>query len=308
MGPSPTQELAQKVCQRYGWSARFEKEDYWVCYITVALNDTRRFVSSDNTSPIDRATGAKEGTAAAAQAALDGLQEEVARQEAKPKRELTDVFPLGSFQIKGSSHRNWEQFVWSRKPSVVGIDTEGNQNHPPVLVQVATEETVLLEITSINGNQLSADLQRLLADDTIVKVFCDNFAHHDKTSLGIHVDREKKDDFTKGSVVDLEAMTSALLGPVKVARGLSRIVTLVMPELNVLIQKQSAAKGGRFKDIGRFTLIEQGRLPPIKSLRDLSRKDQQYAALDAWATLQAYKRVQSSITGSHKWQQQQQQR
>ena len=66
-----------------------------------------------------------------------------------------------------------------------------------------------------------------------------------------------------------------------------------MPELNVLIGKPSgASKTKRFKDIGRYTLIEQGKLPPLQSIRDLTRKEQLYAAMDAWATLQAYQRLQ----------------
>ena len=294
MPANPTQALSQKVCQKYGWSARFEKEDYWVCYITVGLNDTRRFVSQNNTSPDNTAVGVKEGTASAAQAALEGLQEEITRQEAKVKKELTDVFPpTGSFLIKGSSHQNWQEFIWGNKPKVVGIDTEGNQDssRPPVLVQIATDSCVILEITSMNHNKLSADLRRLIEDDDIIKVFCDNFAHHDKLSLGIPVDKNNS-GFSQGSILDLEVLASKLLGPTKVPRGLSRIVTLTMPELNVLVQKPPPAKGARFKTIGRFTLIEQGKIPPLKSLRDLSRKDQRYAALDAWATLQAYKRLE----------------
>lgn len=267
------------------------KEDSWVCYVTIGPHDTRRFVSNDVSSPHDTERGKKEGTASAARAALVSLKEEIAKQESKPKKQLAEVFPPGEFfQIKCSSPRNWEQFIWNNKPSQVGIDTEGNQSCPPLLVQIATDKCVILELTSMNDNQLSPDLKRLLSDETIVKVFCDNFSHRDKTSLGLAVDKENS-DFAKGSIVDLEVVISKRLGPVKVARGLSRIVTLVMPELNVILQKPTPASGGRFKNIGRFTLIEQGELPPFKSLRDLSRKEQQYAALDAWAALRAYERI-----------------
>ena len=363
------QALSQKICQKYGWSARFEKEGslndehVWNCFVTVGINDERQFATSPSTFK-DTVEGNKKGMATAAQAAVDGLQEEVARQEAKPRRELVEVFPMPShtnkshhqkhtknqnqenassdntkqqqqqqqqqpsapplFAIRGSSPPNWNKYIWSNKPKIVGIDTEGNQSssRPPVLVQIATDDCVLLEIPAMVGTppRLSDDLQRLLADDDIVKVFCDNFAHHDKRSLGLlpglpkekpqDMQENKKQknsscsatsnndkgpeslDFSQGTIIDLEALSAKILGPVKVARGLSRIVALSMPELNVVIGKPPPSKkGGRFKSIGRFTMIEQGKAPPLTSLRDLSRKDQHYAAVDAWATLQAYKRL-----------------
>lgn len=321
MPGNPTQDLNQKVCQKYGWSARFEKEQdadatesFWVCYLTVGLNDERRFVSQDSTSNEATPEGKKEGIASASRAALDGLAELLAIQEAKPKVELTQAFPLyppGSkkednlpprFVIRGSSPGNWKKYIWGPlskrtkeekdKPFVVGIDTEGNQKSPPVLIQIATQDCVLLEITSMLGNKLSDDLRRLLQDDSITKIFCDNYAHHDKKSLGLWQDNNKPADFDgRGSVVDLEVLAANALGPVRVARGLSRIVTLVMPELNVIIGKPQVKKKGRFKDIGKFALIEQGKIPPLQSLRDLKRKEQVYAAMDAWATLQAYQRM-----------------
>jgi hypothetical protein len=324
MGGSPTHDLNQKVVQRYGWSARFEKEpidsnsddmnnnrSYWVAYVTVGLNDERKFVSDNHESPADTVDGKKTGIASASKAALEGLKEEIERQEAKPKKELTQVFPLYPavtqgdtrqkplFLIKGSSQRNWDQFVWDHKPAVVGIDTEGNQCSPPILVQIATADAVLLEITSMSNNQLSVNLKRLLADNTIIKVFCDNFSHHDKKSLGLrNYDDTHEANYSTGPVVDLEALASAALGPTKVPRGLSRIVTLVMPELNVIIGKPPPSKGERFKDISRFAKIEQGKAPPITSFRDLSHKDRFYAAMDAWATLLAYKRITLATAAS----------
>lgn len=327
MGGSPTQELNQKVCHRYGWSARFEKEriddaatdgrSFWVCHITVGLRDERRFVSQDSTSCEATVDGRKEGIASASKAALAGLKGELAIQEAKPKMELTQVFPLypktqtdkkvkqkPRFLIKGSSQANWNKFIWGplsnndkeKQPFVVGIDTEGNQSSPPILVQIATEDCVILEITSMLGNCLSDNLRRLLEDNSIIKIFCDNFSHSDKKSLGVLGDNFNQHDFSRGHILDLEVLTSQVLGPVKVARGLSRIITLLMPELNTIVGKPPSSKGRRFKDIGRFTLIEQGKTPPLQSLRDLTRKEQLYAAMDAWATLQAYKRILKETT------------
>jgi hypothetical protein len=284
----PTQELAQKVCQRYGWSAVFDKDrddgHYWTCTVTVGFNDKRRFISED-TSSLDSEAGRKQGTAAASQTALEGLKEEIEREEAKPVKELVQVF-FEKIDIYESNQENWEYF-WKHKPAMVGIDTEGNQISPPVLVQISTDEYTIIEVPQ--AGRLSKDLSRLLSDDSIVKVFCDNFSHKDKLSLGL---TEIPADLTVGHIVDLEAIAAKLLGPVKVARGLSRIVTLSMPELSVQIRKPKAK--GRMANVGRFCWIEQGKAPPLKSMYDLSTKELQYAALDAWCTLQAYKRMREA--------------
>ena len=44
----------------------------------------------------------------------------------------------------------------------------------------------------------------------------------------------------------------------------------------------------RYKNIGRFALIEQGKARPLRGVDDLSEREQQYCALDSWCTLQAY--------------------
>ena len=97
-------------------------------------------------------------------------------------------------------------------------------------------------------------------------------------------------------IVDLEQLAAKHLGPVKVARGLGRIATLCMPELaNINIAKpkrNNPGVKGRFANIGRFALIEQGKLPPLRGVGDLSATEQRYAALDAWVTLQCYKEFQ----------------
>ncbi len=256
--------------------------------------------------------------------------------------------------ILESSPVSWAQF-WASHPTLVGIDTEGNQRHPPVLVQIATDDLCILEAPTVqhglsSGLVLSClvlsclvlsclvlpclalpclalpclalpclvlcfvvlcclvlscvvlcclvlsclivsclalpclvlaclvlswthmfacpcqcvppsptmvfptispvvlccvdlccvvlpcvvlpclavyllDLRRVLADDTIVKVFCDNFSHHDKTSLGLPT----PSDMTTGPIVDLEFLAAKLMGATKVARGLPRIVSRAMP-------------------------------------------------------------------------------
>lgn len=283
-----TQDFNQKVCHKFGWSAQFDTDDQgnWCVDVTVGLNDKRRFVSNSKAST-ETVEGRKEGKEAACQAALEGLQKEVERQDAKPQLGLGDVFTQ-EIAIYNSNQENWDHF-WKNRPTVVGIDTEGNQKTPPVLAQIATDEYTILEIPQ--SASISENLKRLLQDDRIIKVFCDNFSQHDKKCLGLDVVPEN--GYTKGSIVDLEAMAMELLGPVTVPRGLARITTLCMPELNVIIGKPRQGKK-RFSNIGRFALIEQGKMPPLRGLHDLKPDEKQYAALDAWCTLQAYKRLKEA--------------
>lgn len=285
-----TQELSQKVCQRYGWSLVFDttqEEGYWYAEIGVGINDKRRFVSQD-CSP-STIHGVKQGKETAATLALHGLRTLIEQQEAKPAMELSQVF-TAEIPIYESSKEVWQRF-WENRPVMVGVDTEGNQITPPVLVQIATDDYAILEVPQ--RGKLSDDLVRLLADATIIKVFCDSFTHRDKKSLGVAVVPEQ--NLCCGPVVDLEHVANNLLGHTKTARGLSRMVTLAMPELNIRIEKPSRRNGrARFANIGRYTLIEQGRAPPLRSIRELSKKEKRYAALDAWCTLQAFRRLKDA--------------
>ena len=282
--------MQQKVLQKWGWSSKFgidPETNCWCVEVIVDFGDTRRFVSEVQFDTTDN-YNEKQGKGAASQAALDGLAELLEQLEARPQQELAQCFPQ-TIDIYDSNKENWDYF-WKHRPDVVGIDTEGNAKCPPVLIQVACDDYTILEAPR---ERLSNNMQRLLKDDRIVKVFCDNFSHKDKKSVGLEVNKET-DDYTKGSVVDLEAIMMQLMGSVTVARGLSRIVTLAMPELGVSIAKPRASQGnlkGRFKNIGKFALIEQGKIPPLKGIWNLSKKEQQYAALDALCTLQAYRRL-----------------
>jgi hypothetical protein len=278
-----TQELAQKVCQRYGWSAAFDTDDkgQWTCTVQLSPSVTEQHTFVSESAGLDR----KQGIAAASQAAIHGLQDLIAAEEAKPFRELTDIFP-NPITIYESNDENWQSF-WKNKPSVVGVDTEGNQIRPPVLVQIATEHFTIIEAPQ-NG-QLSAHLNRLLRDETIVKVVCDNFAHNDKMSLGIHTQSDTYDSNNNASIVDLEAIASKLLGPTKVPRGLSRILNFSMPDVRI------GKATNKLKYVSRFCWIEQGKQPRLSSIYDLSPEELQYAALDAWCTLQAYKCLQTYL-------------
>lgn len=287
---NPTQDLNQKVLHKYGWSASYDttEDGCWFVQVVVGFNDTRRF-QSDNKGDASTDGGRKKGIAAASEVALLGLAEEIKLQESKSIQTLEETFASQRLDIYESNEENWSYF-WRHKPKVVGIDTEGNQQSPPVLLQVSTEDYAILETPR---TKISRHVQRLLEDDSIVKVFCDNFSHHDKTCLGCSpADSSTSEAYTTGPIVDLEAISSQHLGPVKVARGLSRIVTLVMAYDNLLLRKTPA---NRRKSVGRFVLIEQGKLPPLRSMYDLSRKERRYAALDAWCTRMAYVKLQDLV-------------
>jgi hypothetical protein len=87
---------------------------------------------------------------------------------------------------------SWFQaFAFQIRLLVLYRYVEGNSTTPPVLVQVATSSLVMLEAPvgggggyGDGGSGLSADLTRLLADESILKVFCDGTTGADKRSLG----------------------------------------------------------------------------------------------------------------------------
>ena len=386
---SPKQILQQDICHKYGWSYAVtatvipiqvdgtglpvEGQQY-VCTVIVGHQKIHTFTSS--VSEVD-----------VYQLAINGLQTVIQDEEQKPAMSLREFLsttsPLGAGIAATSatnatnatnpsittipiydSHdvRNWDYF-WSHKPTVVGIDTEGNNCIPPILIQIAVihhnETYCIIEAplqqrrkshiahnntrigngTTIGTNttdptvmaSLSYNMQRLLNDTSIVKVFCDNFAHKDKIALGILAStsvlsttssnitsdniynnvgskRQNQSNSTnmygfqchppqQSSIIDLECVMNEMYGPVTVARGLSRIMNLTIAT-QVRICKSSSssssntnntASAGRWKNVKKFVLLEQGKIKPITNLfRDLSPIELQYAADDAYATLLVY--------------------
>eukprot|EP00980_Cylindrotheca_fusiformis_P007588 scaffold1580_cov116-Cylindrotheca_fusiformis.AAC.23 len=281
-----TQQLQQQVIQKYGWCANYDTDDKgcWFVDVIVGFNAARyRFQSTLRDE--------KKGKEAVSSKALKTLADRIAKEEEKPAQQLYQVFtdPIQIYDSKKDG--TWDMF-WQNKPSVVGIDVEGNQISPPVLVQISTDEYTILEVPK---RGLSSNLERLLDDNSIVKVFCDNFSNNDKMCLGLHFSEET--DFTKPPIVDIEVLFGSISGNVRVPRGLSKLVSVCMPELNVRIAKPSQ-KRSKLSSIGRFAMIEQGKAPPLLRLQELSKKEKQYAALDAWCTLQVYHRIQQGINGT----------
>jgi hypothetical protein len=265
---SAIQQLNQEVGHRFGWSISFDKAGTSV--VIISHRETYRFQGSN-----------KETTA---QTALKELEGVLQIEAAKEVRELHQVFQDRPIDIYESNEENWEYF-WSHKPDVVGIDTEGNGVNPPLLVQIATYDYCILEVP-INA-RLSSHLQMLLQDDTIVKVFCDNFSHKDKACLGLDV-KSGNDSYLSGPIVDVECMAEKCFGPVSVARGLGKILDLVEPKDGVRIGKPRNLNECRRKQIGRYTWIEQGKAPRMQSVHELTNQERRYASLDAWCTLHAY--------------------
>lgn len=289
-----TQKLEQGICQKYGWSARyFKRNDHrsgaWSVSVTTGIGSQRTFISEDCSS--DSIKGRKQGKKAAALVALESLKEDIRLQEEKRivhglDEAVKDMF--AGVRIVESCDAVWQEF-WSNPPDVVGIDTEGNSLIPPVLLQIATDDMVILEIPPASSSGLSSNLQRLLHDESIIKVLCDSPSQKDKESLGL----KSTDDTPRRDVVNLEEVASSVLGATSVPRGLSNLLTLTVPELGVRIAKESATE--RLNNVRTFTAVEQGYRPRLLGFRDLTPTERQYAAVDAWCTLLIWRRLTATI-------------
>ena len=132
----------------------------------------------------------------------------------------------------------------------------------------------LLEVPNVHG--LSDDMRRLLGDQSITKVFCDGTSGADRRSLGI----DDSDNY-----VDLEDITSSLVGATGVNRGLARIMNLAWPDPAVRVTKDTRDK----ESVLFFAAIEQGKKPRLKALDEIPDRIRRYAAMDAWCTMMAYR-------------------
>ena len=328
---SSTQRLQQGVCQKYGWgieygecssssssteyhgeyqesttTTKIETEEVcgcWCVKIYWRMGTSCHYVVRKSVPGLRRATCTKKewnaAKAAVSAVALRELQPRIQQEEAKPVITLQALFPT-PIRIYDSAVFDWDEKIFSSttKPTIVGIDVEGNQISPPVLIQISTEQYTILEVPIVDRmtgiRSISANLQRLLQDDTITKIFCDNFSHNDKKCLGLvsSVDQEedadsivKHDDdfcgrstmvYTHPPIIDLEVCVLQSLGPAKVARGLSKLVQLcnlrppsssnlstntntTTTNASYRIEKPKKSTKGRFQNIGIYSLIEQGK-------------------------------------------------
>ena len=280
---SPKQELEQGICGQHGWSSRYYQDDAsrWCVEVRwgAGPRNGRVFVS-DDVSDAGSKAGVKKGHAAAATVAIAGLRDIIDAANSKPTQTIEEAYGahFDSTCSVMSGPEGWARF-WEMNPTYVAIDVEGNQVTPPVLVQVCISTVhggslCLLEIPNIDG--LSGDMIRLLRDDRIVKIICDGTSGADRRSLGINVDLDNQ--------VDLEDITSSLMGATGVQRGLARILNLAWPQKAVRVTKDQRDKSSVFF----FAAIEQGKKPRLKGLDEIPGRIRRYAAMDAWCTWMAY--------------------
>ena len=280
---SPKQELEQGICGQHGWSSRYFQDGASRWCVEVRWGAGQReggiFVS-DDVSDAGSKAGVKKGHAAAATVAIAGLRDIVDAANSKPTQTIEEAYGahFDSTCSVMSGPEGWAQF-WKMNPTYVAIDVEGNQVTPPVLVQVCVSTVnggtlCLLETPNIEG--LSDDMIRLLRDDRIVKIICDGTSGADRRSLGIDVDLDNQ--------VDLENITSSLMGATGVQRGLARILNLAWPQKAVRVTKDQRDK----KSVFFFAAIEQGKKPRLKALDEIPDRIRRYAAMDAWCTWMAY--------------------
>lgn len=287
---SPKQELEQGICGQLGWSSSYFQapSSRWCVEVRwgVGPRNGRIFVSDDVSDGASKA-GVKKGHAAAAAVAIAGLRDIVYAANSKPTCTIEEAFGAQfdhrCFVMSGPE--GWAK-LWEMNPTEVFVDVEGNQVTPPVLVQVCVSFQVcvsgkqhdrslcLLEIPNIHG--LSDDMRRLLGDQSITKVFCDGTSGADRRSLGI----DDSDDY-----VDLEDITSSLVGATGVNRGLARIMNLAWPNPAVRVTKDTRDK----ESVLFFAAIEQGKKPRLKALDEIPDRIRRYAAMDAWCTMMAYR-------------------
>jgi hypothetical protein len=178
----------------------------------------------------------------------------------------------------------------------VGIDVEGNLQTPPVLVQLCVQvpETeagylCVLELPRSNpdGN-LSADLRRLLRDNTVAKIFCDGTAGSDKRSLSVDVDLAR--DGAQFACLDLELLASDLAGATSVSRGLARIFNLAWPDSAFRATKDNKDKSS----VRYFVDVQDRRRARPQTLADVPAPIRRYAAMDAWLTMSAFEGLQKT--------------
>ena len=280
---SPKQELEQGICGQHGWSSRYFQDgaSKWCVEVRwgAGPRNGRVFVSDDE-SDAGSKPGVKKGHAAAATVAIAGLRDIVDAANSKPTQTIEEAYGahFDSTCSVMSGPEGWAK-LWEMNPTYVAIDVEGNQVTPPVLVQVCISTVnggslCLLEIPNIEG--LSDDMIRLLRDDRIVKIICDGTSGADRRSLGIDVDLDNQ--------VDLEDITSSLMGATGVQRGLARILNLAWPHQPVRVTKDPKDK----KSVFFFAAIEQGKKPRLKGLDEIPDRIRRYAAMDAWCTWMAY--------------------
>ena len=188
------QHLAQEICGRFGWGLRYFHDGTTWC-VEVGIGKHGKNIFKASTPMPDGSTegrhlskAAKAGTKAAAEVAVTGLAQDVARELERPTVTFESIFE-GSFrgEILEATPDSWKKLRAhldsDEIPRCVGIDAEGIHSTPPKMVQIATRKMILIELPGSRG-RLSDELEELLWDDSISKIFCDS-TNSDKACLGL---------------------------------------------------------------------------------------------------------------------------
>jgi len=163
------------------------------------------------------------------------------------------------YVARDASPQAWADF-WARSPKVVAIDAEGTHLEPPLLVQIASDASQEVLVVE-PSHSVGADLARLLGDPAITKCFFGNPKHE---RLGCDV----------ANAVDVQRKA----GPGE--RGRSRGLAEVCGEL---VRGRPFAKN---KALQRSFGFVRARPSFV-----LSPAQRAYAAADAWATLEIWRRL-----------------
>lgn len=185
------------------------------------------------------------------------------RRPSRGPMRLEKAFLRAGGVVDLASEASWRA-LWASKPRVVALDAEGTHFSPPLLVQVAygEEGRVLLDVPG--HVVVGAQLRRLLADESITKVF---FGPPSSENLGVKM----------ANVVDVQKVAHAAAGDRRPGH---------LPSL-------TAAAGALTHPTGLVKNVKLQRSFRFYKRRPrgygwLSKEVRLYSAADAWATLELY--------------------
>lgn len=172
---------------------------------------------------------------------------------------LPDMFQSSGGNLEESSSTAFEKL---RNVKVVGVDAEGTHLKPPLLVQIAYGDGVIIE--SPRNAKLSSDLRELMANPDVVKVF---FGPPGDENLGVRIENAvdvQEVAMEKWNLTQRPSLTDA---------------TSLALSLNVT-KHRKLSRGWGFKN-------RRSKISPESKIQ---------AAADAWVTLKLYNKLFRSST------------
>lgn len=173
-----------------------------------------------------------------------------------------------------------------KSPVVVGVDCEGNNQLIPMMVQIATPEFIIIETPKSRTAGLSADLRRLIADRSILKVLCDP-GGKDVWSLDLGFWDRSHGMWPSMGWCDIEYMCNMVYGQGK-TRGLVGVFNRVQPNVRLA---PKVSKDWKLSPVSYFIYRERENKEYIGDERDVPKNVWKYSAADAWITLKAYQHL-----------------